>query len=186
MDAGVTMNKQFDSQSGVTLIETMIAMAVLTVGAVGLASAFLYGMNSATSGPNELIATQKAAEAIESVFSARDSHSVTWEQLQNVDAEDPDSPGIFLNGPYDMYLAGDDGVLNTDDDTETIESVELPGPDGYLGTEDDTTQTLTGFQREIAISELSDDLREITVVITYKAGTVTRTYTLTALISAFA
>lgn len=173
-------------EAGVTLIETLVAMAVLTVGAIGMASAFLYGMNSASSGPNELIATQKAAEAIESVFSARDSHTVTWEQLQNVDGEDPDSPGIFLNGPTDMHLAGDDGILNTADDTEAIESAELPGPDGELGTDDDTTVSLTGFTREIAISELSDVLREITVVITYQAGSVTRTYTLTALISAFA
>ena len=163
-------------------------MAVLTVGAVGMASVFLYGMQSATSAPNELIATQKAAEAIESVFSARDSHTITWEQLQNVDAVDPDSPGIFVNGPTDMHLAGDDGILNTEgDEDEPIESAELPGPDGDLETPaDNTTVTLTGFTREIAISTLSDNLREITVVITYQAGTVSRTYTLTALISAFA
>src|SRR5688572_33185740 len=110
------MQKRRDSQAGVTLIETMIAMLVLTVGAVGMASAYLYGMNSANSAPNELVATQKAAEAVESVFSARDSHTITWDQLQNVDAEDPDSPGIFLNGPTDMHMAGDDGILNTDDD----------------------------------------------------------------------
>lgn len=187
MDTGVIMQRRCDSESGVTLIETMIAMVVLTVGAVGMASLFLYGMNAATSAPNELIATQKAAEAIESVFSARDSHTLTWDQLQNIDADDEDSLGIFVNGPTQMYTAGDDGILNTDDDLEEVESVELPGPDGNLDTPDDnTTQSLTGFTREIAISTLSTNLREITVVITYQAGTVSRTYTLTALISAFA
>jgi type II secretory pathway pseudopilin PulG len=189
MDAGVVMQIRLNDQAGVSLIETMIAMGVLTIGAVGMASAFLYGMNSASSGPNELVATQKAAEAIESVFSARDSHTITWEQLQNQDDADQDAPGIFVNGPTDMLTAGADGILNTDDDggdTDEMESWELPGPDGTLGTADDVVQTLVGFQREIAIAALTDDLREITVIITYQAGSVTRTYTLTALISAFA
>jgi hypothetical protein len=172
------------SQSGSGLIETLIATLVLTVGAIGMASVFLYGMRSATSAPNELIATQKAAEAIESVFSARDSHTLTWEQLQNAEEG---GDGIFLNGPQDMRLEGDDGILNTEDDlSEDIESVELPGEDGTLGTGDDVLVELKGFKREIAISELSSDLREITVVITYQAGTVQQTYTLTALIAAYA
>ena len=64
---------------------------------------------------------------------------------------------------------------------------ELPGPDRNLTTtEDNQTVELTGFTREIAISELTAVLREVTVVITYQAGSVTRTFTLTALISAFA
>lgn len=174
------MHRRFDSQNGVSLIETMIAMLVLTVGAVGMASVFLYGMQSATSAPNELIATQKAAEAVESVFSARDSHTILWDQLRNVA-----DGGVFLPGPRDMKIAGNDGILNTSDDG-AIESVELPGHDQLLGTDDDVTETLNSFTREIAISDLSTTLREITVVITYQAGSVSRRYTLTAVISAFA
>lgn len=170
-------------EAGVTLIETLIAMLVLLIGAVGLAGAFLYGIDAATSAPNELIATQKAAEAIESVFSARDSQAVSWTELQNAS-----DGGIFLDGPQDMHLAGGDAILNTEDDLdEPIESYELPGPDRNLTTtEDNQTVELTGFTREIAISELTAVLREVTVVITYQAGSVTRTFTLTALISAFA
>jgi type II secretory pathway pseudopilin PulG len=177
------MRTRVDSARGITLIETMIAMLVLTVGAIGMASLFMYGMQSATSSPNELVATQKAAEAIESVFSARDSHTLTWAQLSNVSAG-----GIFLDGATPMTTAGLDGVLNTADDGP-VESTELPGPDQTLGTEDDTTQTLIGFTREIVISELdpvNPDLRDVTVNIIYQAGTTTRTYSLSALISRFA
>lgn len=183
MDESLGMENRLDSQAGVTLIETLVAMAVLTTGTIGMASVFLYGIQSATSAPNELVTTQKAAEAIESVFSARDSHTVTWDDLQNAS-----DGGIFLDGPQEMRLAGADGILNTDDDAvEPIESTVLPGKDQDLQTPADNTQvTLTGFRREIAISELSSVLREITVVITYQAGTVNRTYTLTALISAYA
>ena len=183
MDEDIGMAKRLDSQAGAMLIETLVAMVVLTAGAVGMASVFLYGIQSASSGPNELVATQKAAEAVESVFSARDSHAVTWDQLRNASGG-----GIFLDGPQEMRLAGDDGILNTNDDAaEPIESTMLPGKDQDLQTASDNTEvTLTSFRREIAISELSSVLREITVVITYQAGTVNRSYTLTALISAYA
>src|SRR5437016_6162032 len=103
--------KRIFSERGVTLIETLIAMLVLTGGAVSLAGAFLYGMQAATSSPNELIATQKAAETIESVFSARDAHTLTWAQLRNVA-----DGGVFLDGAKAMNVAGKDGILNTADD----------------------------------------------------------------------
>ena len=56
------------SQSGFSLIETMVAMCVLTVGAVGMASVFMYGMQSTISSPNEVVAAQKAQEVVEGVF----------------------------------------------------------------------------------------------------------------------
>ena len=71
------MHRDAGSEKGVGLIEALIAMLVLSVGAIGMAGLFLHGMQAATSSPNELVATQKAAEAIESVYSARDSHTIT-------------------------------------------------------------------------------------------------------------
>ena len=75
--------------------------------------------------------------------------------------------------------------MNTHDDGAT-ESVDLPGPDQILGTSDDVTQTLDTFTREILIADISDDLRSITVTITYKSGPQTRTYSITAYISTWA
>ena len=175
------MHTPIRSESGISLIETMVAMLVLMIGAIGLASTFLYGMQSASSSPYELIATQKATEAIESVFSARDSHTLTWAQLRNVA-----SGGIFLNGARNMTVAGADGVVDTSDDG-AIESVALPGPDQLLGTGDDKMQTLYNFKRQILITdEAGDNLRKVTVIITYPAGSVTRTYSLTVFMSSFA
>ena len=76
------MEKQ--QPAGFSLIETVFAIGVLSVAALGMAGIFTQGMQKTDNSPAELIATQKAAEAIESVFSARDSHSITWAQLQNV------------------------------------------------------------------------------------------------------
>ena len=180
------MHRQLHSESGVSLIEAMIAMLVLTVGAIGMASMFLKGMQVAGSSPTELVATQKAAEAIESVFSARDSHTITWDKLRNADQ------GIFVKNPQPMFVAGDDGILGTKDDgkdgadTGVLETVVLPGPDQLIGTADDREETLEGFKREIKITDVRDDLRVISVTITYPAGGATRTYTLTSYISAVA
>jgi type II secretory pathway pseudopilin PulG len=168
------------SQSGFSLLETVFAIGILSAGALGMASVFTQGMQKTTSSPDELVATQKAAEAIESVFSARDSHSITWAQIRNESAG-----GIFKNGAQPLTVAGLDGIVNTHDDG-AIESVDLPGPDQQLGTADDVTKVLNEFTREIAITDLTVDLRSITVTITFSANGQTRSYVLTALISSFA
>ncbi|MGE0451776.1 MAG: hypothetical protein AB7Q29_19540 [Vicinamibacterales bacterium] len=166
-------------ERGMSLIETLIAVGVLTVGAVGLAAAFVGGMQLVTSAPYELVATQKAAEAVESVFGARDSHTIPWEQLRNVSDD-----GVFLNGPQPMKIAGADGAVNTADDG-ALEQVVLPGPDQTLGTADDRTEVLSRFTRDIRIVELSPILRSVTVTITYPAGAATKSYVLTAYVSAY-
>jgi type II secretory pathway pseudopilin PulG len=178
------MRMHVDSERGLGLIEAMIAMLVLTVGAVGMASVFLYGMQTATSAPNELVATQKATEAIESVFAARDAHTITWAQLRNTT-----NGGIFLTGEYPVKTAGNDGILLTGDDGEVIETVTLPGPDQDLSTPaDNKIESLGSFTRQISIADVSGqaDLRVITVTIKYPAGSVRRTYSITAYVSAFA
>lgn len=174
------------AQAGFSLLETIFAIGILSVGALGMAGVFAQGMQKTISSPGEVLATQKAAEAIESVFSARDSHSLTWAQINNVS-----KGGVFKDGPQPMTTDGPDGILGTADDGG-VESVKLPGPDQKLGTADDVTQTLNDFTREITIVDVPEpgqaviDLRSITVTITYKSGPTTRSYSLTALISTFA
>jgi hypothetical protein len=171
------------SDAGFSLAEAVIAVGVLTVGALGLVGVFLQGMAKTTSSPFDLIATQKASEAVESVFSARDSHTIVWAQLRNVS-----QGGIFRDGPQALKTDGADGVVNTADDG-VLETMTLPGRDQILGTGDDVIVTLDAFTREIKIVDLSDDLRSITVTVTYstgKAGSSPHSYTLTAFISTYA
>jgi hypothetical protein len=174
------MKTALRSESGFTLLESLFSLGILTVGALGMIGVFLQGMTAVSSSPGDLTATQKAAGAIESVFSARDAHTLTWAQLRN-----SAYGGIFLNGPRPLKTAGPDGIVNTSDDGE-IEQVVLPGRDQVLGTRDDKTQTLSEYTREVRIQDLTDSLRSVTVIITYKIGVATREYTLTAYISQFA
>jgi prepilin-type N-terminal cleavage/methylation domain-containing protein len=170
--------------SGFTLIEAMVAMFILTVGLLGMAQAFYLGMRHTATSSANLIAREKAREAVESVHTARDTRTITWAQIKNVS-----NGGVFLDGAQNLYAAGDDGLVNTADDAAAgLETLRDPGPDGILGTADDILTPLQGFQRQIQILELdpvNPDLREVRVTITYQVGPQRGTYSLRTYISAF-
>jgi prepilin-type N-terminal cleavage/methylation domain-containing protein len=186
------MRKDPLSQRGFSLIETVMALGVLTVGLMGAAAVITTGMQKVTSSPSDLIATQKAAEAIESVFSARDSHVLTWAQIRNVLGSSGTDGGIFLDGPQPLRVIGLDGLFNTAADTvQPIESMVFPGPDQKMFTADDITFTLAGYSRELLIRDVPGELdvngicnlRSVTVTVTYQAGPMQKKYTLVTYIS---
>lgn len=189
------MMKTHLGDSGFSLIETIVALGILATGLLGLAGIFTVGMaHMATSSAN-LVAREKAREAVESVHTARDTRTITWCQIYNVTATrtaecTSAAPGVFLDGPQDLKDPGDDGLVNTIDDGSTEEQ-RLPGPDGILGNTDDVHVQMTNYKRTILISNLTQDdgtgtnqdLRKITVTITYNVGPVKRSYVLTTYIS---
>jgi type II secretory pathway pseudopilin PulG len=168
------------SSKGFSLLETVIAIGVLTTGVLGTAGVLVTGMKHLSSSPADVVVTQKAAQAIEAVFSARDTGKLTWNQINNVS-----HGGVFVDGFKDLKLAGPDGLVNTADDESTIEWVKYPGVDQKFGTSDDKTVTLSAYKRQITITDESPELRRIVVKITYNTGTNLREYTLTTFISTF-
>jgi prepilin-type N-terminal cleavage/methylation domain-containing protein len=168
------------TQSGFTLVETMIAMVILGGGLLALASAFARGMILMSTSHYHEIAKEKASEAIESVTSSRDTRVITWAQINNVA-----NGGVFLDGPQPLRAEGADGLVNTADDG-ALETETLPGPDGVLGTGDDIVASLSAFTREIRITTIGPNLRQVLVIVTYQMGRVTRQYQLTTYISSFA
>jgi type II secretory pathway pseudopilin PulG len=167
---------------GFTLVETMISLLILSGGLLSLAMAFSQGMVIMSSAHSHQIAKEKASEAIESVFTARDTRIITWSQIRN-----QDRGGIFLTGAQPLRGQGPDGLVNTNDDgAQALQSETLPGPDGRLGTADDIQVPLSGFTREIQISDLTATLRQVRVTVSYQTGTITRQYQLVSYISSFA
>jgi len=176
------------SQRGFTLIETLLALGVLTVGVLGTSAVLARGMQHLSSSPADVIVTQKAAQAVEAVFAARDSHKLTWTQIRNVQGQTGQDGGIFIDGAQPLRMPGPDGLVDTADDTSAIETITLPGKDQMLGTSDDQTITLSQYTREIAIRDVPNEngqLRSITVTMTYRSGPTLKTYTLVTMISAF-
>jgi Tfp pilus assembly protein PilV len=164
---------QLSSNNGFSLAETVIALGVLITGVLGAAGVLTAGMKNLNSSPADVIVTQKATQAIEAVFAARDSHRLTWAQINNVS-----NGGVFLDGPQSLKVAGADGLVNTSDDG-AIETIDLPGH----------TYTLGGYQREIKIEAVAGEngqLRKITVSITFQNTGTARSYTLVSYISTYA
>jgi hypothetical protein len=172
------------SSKGFSLAETVIALGVLTTGVLGAAAVLATGMQNLSTSPMDVVTTQKAAEAMEAVFSARESGKLTWTQINNVS-----NGGVFLDGAQPLYRPGADGLVNTADDAAAgIETVTLPGPDKLLNTADDQVITLSGFTRQIQIQDVPSEnaqLRSIVVTIKYTNGPTTRTYTLTSYLSSY-
>ncbi|MEZ5318778.1 MAG: prepilin-type N-terminal cleavage/methylation domain-containing protein [Vicinamibacterales bacterium] len=169
---------------GFTLIEVMIAMVIIVVGVIALGTAVATAARMLTASQDQLIATQRASEAVESVFKARDNRILNWDQIRNVVGAGGDG-GIFADGPQDVRDPGPDGLVNTADDG-AVENIVKPGPDGLLGTADDELTPLFGFTREIEIRDIRANLRVLRVIIRYRSSTGPAQYVLTTYISSYA
>jgi hypothetical protein len=188
-------------ERGFSLIEAITALSILMVGLLGLAQVFYVGMLHASTSSSNLIAREKAREAIESVHTARDSRTLNWGNIRNVNAPtctavpaNPPLPavaltanggGIFLNGEQQKRQAGADGLVNTADDAAAGPE-ELPGRNGRFEAGPPTDDVpLNEFWRTIDICDVNDDLRQIIVTIRYRVGVTERRYSLTTYISSF-
>jgi hypothetical protein len=176
--------QQATSERGFSILEAVCSIGIVSVGLLGLAAVFAQGMTQLGSSQSDLIAREKAAEAIESVYSARDSRVVTWAQLRNVVGESGADNGIFRDGPQEVRDPGPDGLVNTADDGG-VQQIATPGADGQLGTADDEFTALNGFRREIEIRSAGPNIRQIRVILTFPAGGATRQYVLVGLMSSF-
>ncbi len=191
---GSRLRKVNSRWSGFTLIEVMIAAVILIVGLLSLAALFAKALGAVQFSQEGQIARQKSREALESIYTARNDASITFDQLQN----DADG-GIFKSGFQTMYLPGSNGIPGTDKDTAILDRVILPGKNGVIETAsnaaapagDDVFMPLTNFQRQILINNVVDGngnvnlyMRRITVTIRTNAGGINaRDYVTTGYIS---
>ena len=185
------------SQRGFTLVEVMIAIVILSIGILTVVAAFATAVASTQNAQENLIARQKALEAMESIFTARNTQQITFSQIANIP-----SGGIFSSGATPLWDAGGDGLVNTADDVPFAakgvcpagsECITLPGPDGILGTSDDVPMSLANFTRQIQINQVLEadgsvnpNLKQITVTVSYVGlSALPRSYSVNALISSF-
>ena len=179
------MTKEYDVTSkktevGMGLLEFLVAMVVLLIGLTGVLALFAHTLIALSFAQQNLIAKQKAREAMEGIFTARNTAQVSFGQIRNVSAG-----GIFLDGLQPLNEPGVDGLVGTPDDG-ALEKMVLAGNDQLLGTADDEVRPLAGFQRQIEITPVNSDLRQITVTLRYSgAQGFTRNYRVVSYISSY-
>ena len=152
-----------------TLIEVMIATFIITVALLAVAAAFGNGINAMFIVQENLIAKQKAREAMESVFTARSTQNIAFDDILGTTAG-----GVFLEGWQPVAQMGPDGIANTADDG-AVETITFPGNDGNLGTGDDEVKLLSNYERQITFADvftlsgtLDTEIRKITVDVRYQ------------------
>lgn len=176
-------------EKGLSLIEVMISALIILIALLGVAATMVQGVGAIFFTQEQLIAKQKAREALESVFTARSTQNITFSQIQNNNVPG----GIFLQGFQAVRGMGVDGIANTADDASTsVESIILPGNDGLLGTADDQVMPLTNYERKITISNVLDtngnvdpDIRQISSEVHFKTNKVWRSVTVNSFVSRF-
>ena len=185
---------------GFTLIEVMIAIVVMAVGLLAVIASFATAVTATQSAEEDLIARQKVMEAMESIYTARNSQQIPFASVANVS-----NGGIFLDGSQTLKCPGPDGLVNTNDDVNCTtqagavcpdngaECMVLPGPDGTLGTADDVTMSLGNFTRTVTVTPVllangttNNDMMAISITVAYaKAGLPKRSFTANGLISRY-
>jgi type II secretory pathway pseudopilin PulG len=190
-------------ERGFSLVEVLFAAVILMVGLLSMVAVFGYAVAATQTVQEDQIAKQKAQEAMENIFTARDTQQVSFAQIANTPG------GVFVQGFNPLLDTGPDGLAGTGDDIPFnpaltgcpgsinpggVECIKLPGPDGQLGTADDTYMVLGNFQRQIQIlnwlnadGTINPNLKQVTVTVQYTRPGIRqpRTYTVNALVSAF-
>jgi prepilin-type N-terminal cleavage/methylation domain-containing protein len=153
------------SEGGFSLLEMVVAMVVLTVGLLGVASAISYALMASNRGRGVTNSKMLVVSALEQMETLRNTGQLNFAEISNSQV----AGSTFQGFPSDFRdvstVPGNDGVFGTADDLSTA-----PGPDGNYGTSDDVkdmTRARPGVTRQILITELNPLLKKIQVTLRY-------------------
>ena len=144
-------------------------MLVLTVGLLALASSIGYAVTVSNRGRNVTNTKLLVVSLLEQMETLRNTQELTFGQIANVGAVDNTGAVRAFSGfptgfqPISIN-PGPDGIWGTADDLIN------PGADNVYGTGDDFTDPswgITGYSREIVISNLNPNLKRIQVTVSY-------------------
>jgi type II secretory pathway pseudopilin PulG len=155
------MLKKISMQDGFSYIDVMIAIVIMMVGVLALVGALAANVVRSLESEKRIVAKQIALSTIESIISAKDIERPGvvdgWDSIRNVQGSVPagEINGIFVTGFTPVRTEeGWDGVFGTVDDACLGSS-----PCTVSGRPTNTSAIVTGFQRQIVITDVADSER---------------------------
>jgi len=147
----------------------VVAITLLTIGLLGVASAIGYAIVASNHGRSITNTKLLAVSMLEQMETLRDTNSLTFGQIANVGRVDDHGAVKVFAGfqPGFQQVStnpGPDGIFGTADDL--IDA----GQDGNFGTVDDFVNpnfALVGVTRQVEITDLSARLKKIKVTVDY-------------------
>jgi prepilin-type N-terminal cleavage/methylation domain-containing protein len=157
------------SERGFTILEMVIAMGILTVGLLAVASTIGYALLVSNHGRGITNTKLLIVSVLEQMETLRNTDTLKFKQIANV--ADVDNVGLtrpfagFPTGFVEVSTnPGGDGIFGTGDDL--IEA----GPDNKYGTADDFVNPALarpGVSRQILITSLGPALKRVQVTLRY-------------------
>jgi len=157
------------SEAGITIMEMVVAILILTVGLLSVEASVGYAISVSNKGRSLTNTKLLAVSLLEQMETLRNTQRLTFGQIANVGSVDnTDASQPFAGFPVGFQPIsinpGPDGIWGTSDDLIN------PGADNTYGTGDDFTDPtwgVSGYSREIVITNLSTNLKRIQVTVRY-------------------
>jgi type II secretory pathway pseudopilin PulG len=157
------------SEAGVTILEMVVSMMILTIGLLALAGAIGYAVTVSNKGRNVTNSKLLVVSILEQMENLRNTGQLTFGQIANTGQQNntgaPRNFGGFPNTFLPVSInPGPDGIWGTNDDLRNA------GPNGIYGDGDDfddPSWASPGFSRQILVTDLNADLKRIQVTLQY-------------------
>ena len=152
------------------MVEMCVAMVIIFIGLVAAAAAISYSLMASNRGRGVTNSKLLVVSVLEQMETLRNSRQLTFLQIANPDDVDNTGATYQFGGfpTEDLPVStdpGPDGIFGTGDDLTSA------GDDGEFGTEDDVENDENlkrhGYTRTITITNLSSNIKKITVKLTY-------------------
>jgi prepilin-type N-terminal cleavage/methylation domain-containing protein len=156
-------------EGGFSLLEMLVAILIMTIALVGVASAISYALMASNRGRGVTNAKMLVVSILEQMETLRDTRSLTFDEISNSQVAGSTFTGFPTTFQPVSMQPGPDGVFGTADDLKNA------GPDAIYGTADDfTDNTLArvGVSRQILITTFptNDFMKRIQVTLRYSTG----------------
>jgi prepilin-type N-terminal cleavage/methylation domain-containing protein len=166
------MMKNKNLQSGFTIIESLVAIAILVVAVIGSMSAVQSGISSYIYSKDQVVAFYLAQEAFEQVRNIRDGNVINGSNWLADIAEVADDPCYF--GQACMVSPVESSIASRCSAPGQCPKLRQDPDEGFYGYNSSWPETI--FKREITLESINGNEVAMTVIINWSKGIMNREF----------